>query len=74
MNSQEGVQSLHKIYETPLLLTKMESIRGEVAGEACSLWILKTVVDLSTLLHGKIVVLIFRIQSAKYHPNPGLAS
>ena len=48
MDSQADVQSLHNIDGTPLLLTKMESIRGEVVGEACSLWILKTVVYLST--------------------------
>jgi hypothetical protein len=37
MDSQADVQSLHNIDGTSLLLTKMESIRDEVAGEACSL-------------------------------------
>ena len=72
MDSQADVQSLHKIYGTPLLPTKMESIQDEVAGEACSPWTLKTVVGLSTRFHKKIVALVFRVQSAKYHP--GLAS
>jgi hypothetical protein len=47
-DSQADVQSLHKIDGTSLLLTRMVSIRDEVVGEACSLWIPKTVVDLST--------------------------
>lgn len=48
MDSQADVQSLHRINGISLLLAKMVSIRDEVVGEACSLWILKTVVDLST--------------------------
>jgi hypothetical protein len=53
------VQNLQKIDGASLFLSKRESIQDEVVGEACSLWIPKTVGDLSTRFHEKIVALVF---------------
>lgn len=70
IGSQADVESLRNKNEASLLLTKMQSIQGEVAGEACSPWIPKTVDGLSTRFHGKIVALV--LEMVGY--TPGLAS
>lgn len=61
IGSQADVESPRNKTETPLLLTKTQSIRGEVVGEACSPLIPKTVDGLSTRFHGKIVALVLEV-------------
>jgi hypothetical protein len=65
------VQNLQKIDGASLFLSKTETIQGEVVGEACSLWIPKTVGGLSTRFHEKIVAPVFEM--AGYEPGPALS-
>lgn len=58
------MESLRNKTETPLLLTKTQSIQGEVVGEACNPLIPKTVDGLSTRFHEKIVALVLEVVSS----------
>ena len=72
VGSQVDAKSLHNIDGAFLMLTKTESTRDEIVGEACSPSIPKTVDGPSTRFHEKTDPLVHELQTGGQ--LPGLAS